>query len=74
MRLTSMKNVKTVQDLKDWALANYEAGASTLVECYNAKDLEESFVKNGKVDTALVRRLVGVWADREADAKNCGGW
>lgn len=68
MKLTSIKGVTSAESLRIWALENYEAGASTLVECYTLQDLRDNFFRDGKWDLDLVLALVDIWADREANA------
>jgi hypothetical protein len=61
----------TIQTLKDWALANYENGADTLVECWGDEDYEEVIREHGADALAFIQRIAAVYADRQADARNC---
>lgn len=71
-RLTSLRGVNTPEALRAWACANYNNGADSLVECYTTQDLVQHFFtgKRGGLDRGLVRSVVGVWADRQADARH----
>jgi hypothetical protein len=60
----------TIQTLKDWALANYERGADTIVECWDDEDYEEVIREHGADALSFIQRIAAVYADRQADARN----
>ena len=66
-----MDKAAKIQAMKDWANANYEKGADTIVECWSVADLEKILAGAGG-DLAKVLKFMGdlasVWAERQADA------
>lgn len=63
---------KSVEKLKAWALANYENGADTFVECWSDNDYSKLIAQEGSTKKALavLRRLASVHAERQADARH----
>lgn len=60
-----------IQNLKNWALANYENGADTMVECWEDNDYAQLVRKHGADALTILQRIASVYADRQADARNC---
>lgn len=56
------------------AEANYTAGGwDVVVECWTLKDINEYLAESGATNESdaidAMERIVGVWADRQADAR-----
>jgi hypothetical protein len=64
-------DTQAIQALKDWALANYENGADTIVECWGTSDYVELICKHGADALSILQSIAAVYADRQADARNC---
>lgn len=61
------------------AEANYEKGGwDVVVECWERKQIDEYLAECGATCEAdaidAMERLVGVWADRQAEARYQGEW
>ena len=59
--------------LKAWAVANYENGADTFVECWDRNDYVRSLERHGG-DLAATQKtheaVASVYLERQADARN----
>jgi len=60
-----------IQAMKDWAVANYNKGADTIVECWDTAEHERVLAQEGgSLPKAIkfMKRLASIWAERQADA------
>ena len=66
-----MDKAAKIQAMKDWANANYEKGADTIVECWDTAEHERILEQEGRsLPKAIkfMKRLASIWAERQADA------
>ena len=67
---------ETIAAMQQWAIDNYTNGADTMAECWGASDYAELFTDcDGNPQTTaqawdLLRRLAGVYSERQEDARN----
>lgn len=72
-----------IQRMKDYCMTNYDAGADTMVECWDDEDYENLFYETNwdsgdaprkRVTFArawdTLKDLISVYAEQRADAKN----
>jgi len=64
-----------IKAMKQWCMDNYDKGADTMVECWSDSDYAELFSFEGETFTAKqawdrLKRIVAVYQDRQADARN----
>ena len=64
-----------IKAMKTWCMDNYDNGADTMVECWGDSDYEELFESNTTEEAwDLLKRIVAVYKDRQADAENSAFW
>lgn len=68
-------DIALVRAVLDYASSHYEDGGwDVIVECFGVAEIQEVLdeAKATSIDEALAafEPLVGVWADRQADARN----
>jgi hypothetical protein len=60
-----------IKAMKQWCMDNYDRGADTMVECWGDEDYAELFVSHTAEEAwDLLKRIVSVHQDRQADAIN----
>ena len=67
-----MEHAETIAAMKAWCLENYESGADTMVECWDDGDYEDLIGRcAGNLEEAWgdLKRLAGIYAERQADAR-----
>lgn len=66
------KHWDTIVEMTKWCLENYEKGADTMVECWGNGDYEDLIERcDGNLEDAwdILKRLAGIYAERQADAR-----
>lgn len=72
LREREMTDREKIDHLKSWAMANYENGADTFVECWDDAEYQRTLDSaGGSVRKALktLRDVAGVYRERQADAR-----
>lgn len=64
-----MENV--IKEMKAWCVENYEAGADTMVECWDDEDYAELITESPTVEDAwdVLKSVASVYRERQADAR-----
>ena len=66
------RQLRTVAAMKRWALANYERGADTMVECWPTDEYLDLLRRTPTTAEAwaVLRAVAAVYRDQQADARN----
>lgn len=62
---------QTIKEMQAWCLENYEAGADTMVECWEEEDYANLITETPSVEQAwdTLKSIASVYRERQADAR-----